>query len=41
MFEPHTEAIRKGKMAKPTEFGKMVTIQEAEGGLVTGYAVQP
>ena len=41
LFEPHTEAIRKGKMAKPTEFGKMVTIQEAEGGLVTGYAVQP
>ena len=30
VFEPHTEAIRKGKIAKPTEFGKLVTIQEAE-----------
>jgi IS5 family transposase len=40
LFETHTEAIRKGKMDKPTEFGKMVTIQEAEGGLVTAYEVQ-
>jgi IS5 family transposase len=40
VFETHTEAIRKGKMDKPTEFGKMVTIQEAEGGLVTAYEVQ-
>jgi IS5 family transposase len=30
LFEPHTEAIRKGKAAKPTEFGKLVTIQESE-----------
>ena len=30
LFEPHTEMIRKGKAAKPTEFGKMVKIQEAE-----------
>jgi IS5 family transposase len=30
VFEPHTEAIRKGKIAKPTEFGKLVTIQESE-----------
>jgi hypothetical protein len=30
VFEPHTEIIRKGKAAKPTEFGKMVKIQEAE-----------
>ena len=29
VFEPHTEAIRKGKIAKPTEFGKLVTIQES------------
>lgn len=40
LFEPHTEAIRKGKMDKPTEFGKMVTVQEAEGGLITAYGVQ-
>jgi IS5 family transposase len=30
LFEPHTEAIRKGKAAKPTEFGHLVKIQEAE-----------
>ncbi len=30
LFEPHTEAIRKGKASKPTEFGKLVKIQEAE-----------
>lgn len=39
LFEPHTEAIRKGKAAKPTEFGKLVKIQEAEHGLVIDYAV--
>ncbi len=39
VFEPHTEAIRKGKVAKPTEFGKLVTIQEAEHQIITGYAV--
>jgi transposase, IS5 family len=39
IFEPHTEIIRKGKASKPTEFGKMVQIQEAEGRLITGYEV--
>jgi len=39
LFEPHTEGIRKGKVVKPTEFGKLVTIQEAEGQIVTGYTV--
>jgi IS5 family transposase len=39
VFEPHTEAIRKGKHAKPTEFGKLVTIQEAEHQIVTAYEV--
>jgi transposase, IS5 family len=38
IFEPHTEAIRKGKVVKPTEFGKLVTIQEAEHQIVTAYA---
>src|SRR5205807_4251776 len=28
IFEPATEIIRKGKAGKPTEFGKMVKIQE-------------
>ena len=31
--------IRKGKAAKPTEFGKLVKIQEAEGQFITDYEV--
>ena len=39
VFESHTEAIRKGKATKPTEFGKLVKIQEAEAQFITDYAV--
>jgi len=39
MFEPHTEVIRKGKASKPTEFGKMVKIQEAENQMIIDYEV--
>jgi IS5 family transposase len=39
IFEPTTEIIRKGKASKPTEFGKMVKIQEAEKQIITDYAV--
>ena len=39
LFEPETEIIRKGKAGKPTEFGKMVKIQEAENQIVTAYEV--
>jgi len=39
LVEPHTEAIRKGKAAKQTEFGKMVKIQEAEAQFITDYTV--
>ena len=39
VFEPHTEAIRKGKISKPTEFGKLVTIQESEHQIITAYDV--
>lgn len=39
LFEPHTEAIRKGKAVKPTEFGKLVTIQESEHQIVTASQV--
>src|SRR5262249_44663782 len=38
-FEPHTEIIRKGKLAKPTEFGRVVKIQEAESQFITDYEV--
>ena len=39
VFEPTTEIIRKGKVNKPTEFGKLVKIQEAENQIITHYAV--
>jgi transposase, IS5 family len=39
LFEPHTEAIRKGKAAKPTEFGKLLKVQEAEHQIVVDYQV--
>ena len=39
LFEPSTEIIRKGKASKPTEFGKMVKLQEAENQIVTAYEV--
>ena len=39
IFEPDTEAIRKGKANKPTEFGKLVKIQEAENQIVVDYEV--
>jgi transposase, IS5 family len=39
VFEPSTEVIRKGKASKPTEFGKMVKIQEAEHQIITHYEV--
>jgi IS5 family transposase len=39
VFEPSTEIIRKGKTSKPTEFGKMVKLQEAENQIITAYQV--
>jgi IS5 family transposase len=39
LFEPHTEIIRKGKASKPTEFGKLVQVQEAENQIITHYEV--
>ena len=39
LFEPATEVIRKGKAGKPTEFGKLVKLQEAENQIVIDYEV--
>jgi transposase, IS5 family len=39
VFEAHTDIIRKGKLAKPTEFGRLVKIQEAEAQFITDYEV--
>jgi IS5 family transposase len=40
LFEEHTAAIRKGKPHKPTEFGRLVRIDEVESGVVSHYEVQ-
>jgi transposase, IS5 family len=39
LFEPHTAIIRKGKPGKPTEFGRVVWLDEVEGGIISRYAV--
>jgi len=39
MFEHTTEIIRRGKAKQPTEFGKMIKVQEAEGQIVVDYEV--
>src|SRR6266540_896171 len=39
IFEPHSAIIRKGKLGKPTEFGRVVWLDEVEGGIISRYAV--
>lgn len=39
VFEPSAEVIRKGKANKPTEFGKLIKLQEAENQIVIDYQV--
>jgi IS5 family transposase len=39
LFEPSAEVIRKGKASKPTEFGKLVKLQEAENQIIVEYEV--
>ena len=39
VFVPDTRILRRGKAHKPTEYGQMVKVQEAEGGIVTDIAV--
>lgn len=39
LFETHTAAIKKGKAHKPTEFGRLVRIDEVEAGVVSHYEV--
>ncbi len=39
MFEHTTEIIRRGKAKQPTEFGKMIKVQEAEGQIIIDYEV--
>jgi transposase, IS5 family len=39
LFEPHTAIIRKGKPGKATEFGRVLWLDEVEGGIISRYAV--
>jgi IS5 family transposase len=39
IFEPHTELLKRGKAAKPIEFGHMIQIQQVEGKFITDYEV--
>ncbi len=39
LFEPETAIIRKGKVARPTEFGRVVWLDEVDGGIVSRFAV--
>jgi IS5 family transposase len=36
---PDTKVLRRGKVHKPTEYGQMVKVQGAEGGVVTDISV--
>ncbi len=39
LFEPHTAIIRKGKLRAPTEFGRLVWLDEVDGAIISRYAV--
>ena len=39
IFEPHTELLKRGKAAKPIEYGHMIQIQQVESKFITDYDV--
>jgi IS5 family transposase len=39
VFEPHTQVIPRFKAGRPAEFGRKLRLDEAEGGIVTGFRV--
>ena len=39
LFEPHTPIVRRGKAHLPAEFGRMIVLDEVDGGLITRYGV--
>jgi IS5 family transposase len=41
LFEPHTAIIRKGKPGRPTQFGRVLWLDEVEGGVITRYHLLP
>jgi IS5 family transposase len=40
LFEVHTQAIRKGKAHKATEFGRLVQVDEVENGIISRYDIK-
>lgn len=39
IFEPHTELLKRGKAARPIEFGHMIQIGQVDGKFITDYDV--
>lgn len=39
LFEPHSVIIRKGKVNRPTQFGRGLWLDEVEGGIISRYAI--
>jgi IS5 family transposase len=39
IFEPHTQVVRKGKLRKPNEFGRLIRLDGVEHGLIGGYDI--
>jgi transposase, IS5 family len=39
LFEPQTAIIRQGKPGRPTAFGRVIWLDEVEGGMVSRYVV--
>jgi len=39
LFEEHSAIIRKGKPDRPTEFGRLVRLDEVENGIISGYSI--
>ena len=41
IFEPHTQLYRRGKAAKPNQFGRLTMVYEDGAGFITHYHVMP
>jgi IS5 family transposase len=39
LFEPHTRIISKGKVQRPTEFGRAIWLDEVDGGIISRYEI--
>src|SRR5438309_3991554 len=39
LFEPHTAVLRRGKVDRPTEFGRKVRLDEVDGGIISHYEI--